>query len=286
MSEKSDPQANPETQQDLGKLAEELKKKYGIWSAPPKAKSTQVASNIQNEVQDKEFLDVEKFATSRSRYIENKYGLKPMEDILTPKTDEEKKKDLEEYIRKTNNIAIMKQVHLQKTEAQLEMESIRRETGPYPVQYKFFEDMPGYRPEVNIGEKWANMLETQVRKDNEINTSLRRGGYIYQAWKKGKIGVDKFFIIFSLVGAFLIPFYIYNRHTKFKEFLRTERGLKPGEEIDVENGKWDLDELASHRKWYEDQSEKIKTHQQLTQKNEIRKLEEQLYGKNAFRGSD
>jgi len=85
-----------------------------------------------------------------------------------------------------------------------------------------------------------------------------------------------------MCGAFVIPSYIYNRHKKYKEILREERGLKPGEEIDVENGPWDLDDLSYHKVWFDDKEERQLNSKQLKRKREIRKLEEEIYGKDAF----
>jgi hypothetical protein len=111
---------------------------------------------------------------------------------------------------------------------------------------------------------------------------LKRGGYIYTSWKQGKLGVDKYLLIIGLSGAFVIPLYIYQRHKKYKEQLRIERGLKPGEQIDVENGPWDLDDLSYHKVWYNDKEERALNTSTLRRKREIRKLEEELYGKDAF----
>ena len=156
---------------------------------------------------------------------------------------------------------------------------------PLPKQYKWFEDMPGYKPEVNIGQKLATALETQVKNETELNASLRKGGFMYQSWKKGKLGIDKYLLLIGLIGAFAIPIYIYNRHKTYKEFLRQERGLKPGEQIDLENGPWDIDDISSHKLWFDDKEERLKTYQRLMKKKEIRQLEEEIYGKDAFGAS-
>jgi hypothetical protein len=276
--------------EEIRKLLQKLGHKYKSHpEASSKNKSSEVGQTISQEVSDTTFIDVPDYTENRSRYIERKYGLKPMNEIISPKTEEEKLKELEIFLKKNNNPLVGDAV-LKASRAMTNfnenmnrhMEEIRKEEDSYPIQYKWFEDMPGYRPEVNIGQKWANALEEQVKRDTEMSTSLRRGGYMYQSWKKGKIGVDKYFIIFGLLGAFILPLYIYNRHKTYKEFILKERGMKPGEELDLENGPFELDDISVHKVWYQDQEEKVKSLRKLTRKNEIRRLEEEIYGPEAF----
>lgn len=276
-----------DTKQQINELTNALRQKYKI-----KPEEKGLATNIdpvKEEIKDKNFINIEEFTNERSRYIESKYGLKPMSEIVSPKTNEQKQKELEEYIQKQNHNQLQRQM-LEKRNS-LEQPKGRNHISQYdsdrplPKQYKWFEDMPGYKPEVNVGQKLANAIEAQVKNENELNASLRKGGFMYQSWKKGKLGIDKYLLIIGLIGAFAIPSYIYNHQKKYKEFLRQERGLKPGEQIDLENGPWDIDDISSHKLWYDDKEERTKTYQKLMKKKEIRKLEEEIYGKEAFGSS-
>jgi hypothetical protein len=279
--------------EEIHRLIQKLSQKYKLDNTgQAEPAKTAVAQTIAQEIADNTFIDIPEFVEKRSRYIEQKYGLKPMNEILAPKSDDQKRKELEEYLKKNNNPLLgdalkktTRAVSRFSDHMSREMAEIQREENAPPVQYKWFEDLPGYKPEVNIGQKWADAFEVQVKKEAELNTALRRGGYHYAAWKKGRIGVDKYFILFGLFGAFLLPLYIYNRHKTYKEYIMQERGLKPDDEIDLENGPFELDEISYHKAWDNDPTERKKNLIKLSRKIEIRKLEEEIYGPEAFGAS-
>lgn len=282
-------------EESLESLAKRLQEKYGItdddlgFKKQKTSDSTELGHSLQDEIADRTFIDLEKYAHVRSRIVENKYGLKPMSEILSPKTEEEKQKELEAYLKR-NSVApgsIMdnaaKKFNKISAVAEKEMKEMKEYDESYPSIYTFFENVPWYKPEVNIGEKWANQVTSQVSTELEINRSLKRGGYIYQQWKSGKVGVDKYLVIFGVCGAFVLPIYLYFRSKSYKEFIQNERGIRPGDDVDLENMKYDIDDISSHKRFYVDREEKQKSQQKLAIHKEIRKLENELYPEGGFK---
>jgi len=282
-------------EESLASLAARLQQKYGITDEDlqitPKSKtsdSTELGHSVQEEVADRTFIDLEKYTKVRSRVVEQKYGLKPMNEIIAPKTEEEKKKELEAYMRRNTVLpgSIMdsaaKKFNQVNAMAEKEMKEMKEYDESYPAIYTFFENVPWYKPEVNIGEKWAKQMTTQVANEVERNRSLKRGGYIYNQWKTGRVGVDKYLVIFAACGAFFLPVYIWFRNKSYKEFIMNERGIKPGEDVDLENMKWDIDDISSHKRFYVDREEKQKSMEKLAVHKEIRKLESELYPEGGY----
>lgn len=276
-------------------LAERLEKKFRLTDADidtmhhKQAKTRELGQSIKEEIEDTTFIDLEKYSKERSRHIETKYGLKPMSDILSPKSEEEKKKELEEYIRRNSIIPgsamqtiANKMANVNAAVDQQLKEAKEMGEESYPQIYSWFENFPGYRPEVNIGEKWANQITEQIKNETELQRARKKGGYIYHAWKKGKMGIDKYLIIFGVCGAVLMPLYIYYRNKQYKEFIMAERGIKPGEEIDLENGRFELDDISTHRRFFVDREEREENMKKLKVKKEIKRLENELYPKPVY----
>jgi hypothetical protein len=86
-----------------------------------------------------------------------------MTDIISPKTPEEKKKELEEYMKRKANdteIAILQNARKQRELAKMRKNEIALDAErPIPKQYKWLEDLPWFKPEDNIGQKWADSIE-------------------------------------------------------------------------------------------------------------------------------
>lgn len=277
-----------------GDLASRLEKRFGITDAgieayqAKQAQTREIGQSLKEEVEDTTFIDLEKFSKERSRHIETKYGLKPMSDILDPKTEEEKRKELEDYIRRNSIIpgSAMQTIANRMTKASDAVNKQLKEAeeieNSYPQIYSWFENFPGYRPEINIGEKWANQISEQIKNETEMQRSRKKGSYLYNAWKKGKLGIDKYLVIFGVCGAVLMPLYIYYRNKQYKEFIMAERGIKPGEEIDLENGRFELDDISTHRRFFVDTEERQKSMEKLSRKKEIKRLENELYPNRSY----
>ena len=45
--------------------------------------------------------------------------------------------------------------------------------------------------------------------------------------KRGKLGIDNFFILFGIFGSLLIPVYVYNKFKKHKEDIINSRIATP-----------------------------------------------------------
>jgi len=296
MSEKDQNLQNSQeskSEESFASLAERLEAKYGITKEDLKGSkesnrsSKEIGQSIKEEISDTTFIDLEQYTKRRSRHIEQKYGLTPMSELVAPKTEDQKKKELDDYLKKHTPAGMMesasKKMNQLNAKANQELNEIKKEEENYPDIYRFLEDSPAFKPDLNIGEKWASQITENVVSETELSRSRRRGGYIYQSWKKGKIGVDKYLILFSMFGAIILPVYLYYRNKKYKEILMAERGIKPGEEVDLENGKWDIDDFSNHRRFYEDKEERKKTIKKLTVQNEIKKLENELYPKGGFK---
>ena len=292
-SSNSEPPVNdPKNDESAESLAKRLQEKFGINTADLRTKaeanmaSKELGHTIQQEVADKEFIDLEEYTKTRSRHIERRYGLKPMNELISPKTEEDRKKELESYLKRNSLAArTSKGITNMKNTINNELREAEQIENSYPAIYQWFENVPGYRPEVNIGEKWADQITKQIKNETDLSRSLRKGGYIQQSWKTGKMGIDKYLILFGVFGAVMMPAYIYYRNKKYKEFIMAERGLTPGEDIDFETHKFDIDDMSQHRRFFDDREERKKAIERLSRKKEIRKLEEELYPNGAgYRG--
>jgi len=292
-SQDSSSSQQTKSEESFDSLAERLQAKYGISKEAledikeSEPSSKEIGHNIKAEISDTTFIDLEQYTKNRSRHIEQKYGLKPMNELIAPKTEEQKKKEFEAYLKKHTPGGMLEQaakkVNQMNAAANKELNEIKKEEETYPHIYHYLEDVPSFRPEINIGEKWASQITEKIKNETELSRTRRRGGYIYQSWKSGKIGVDKYLILFGVFGAVVLPVYLYYRHKKYKEIVMAERGIKPGEEVDLENGKWDIDDFSNHRRFYEDKEERKKTLKKLAVQKEIKQLENELYPSGGFK---
>ena len=65
--------------------------------------------------------------------------------------------------------------------------------------------------------------------------------------KRGKLGVDNFFIFFGIFGSLMIPLYIYNKFKKHRENIINSR-IAPPEVIKRldEDSPIDIDDVSYH----------------------------------------
>jgi len=224
-----------------------------------------------------------------SSLLVQKYGLKPMSEVLeqhtkiTEHTDNKNVGPADqtppsplELLKKHSSAPSLKE------RLRREVEEVKKEEeNKFPQIYQYLEDTPDYRPSINIGEKWARAITHKIKSETELDSSMRKGtGYIFQALKKGKGGIDTYILMFSLIGAALIPAYVYYRNKQYYSFIKEERGLKDGEELDVENGKFDIDEISVHRNFLSElQEENVENYKKLKRKRLINELEKDTYTK-------
>ena len=96
--------------------------------------------------------------------------------------------------------------------------------------------------------------------------------------KRGKLGVDNFFIFFGIFGSILIPIYVYHKFKKNREAIVASRSVPPEvvKRLD-EDSPISLEEVNYHTIHYynpdrvkEDEEKKKRVEQRL-------KLERELY---------
>lgn len=65
--------------------------------------------------------------------------------------------------------------------------------------------------------------------------------------KRGKLGVDNFYILFGIFGSFLIPYYVYRKFRKHREDIINNRIASPEviKKLDEESP-IDLDDVSYH----------------------------------------
>ena len=135
----------------------------------------------------------------------------------------------------------------------------------------------GVPKDFSLGNKFDNQLVEHYDRTRRLRHALKHGdGYTIESMRQGKWGFDKYLIMFGLFGVFMVPFYIYESQKKFKEEFQRYWGIKPGEDIDFD--KIDIDDLSRHKEWMDFQKERERDAATLKRKQEILKLEKELYG--------
>jgi hypothetical protein len=76
------------------------------------------------------------------------------------------------------------------------------------------------------GEKHLEMIEKseQLRK---VKLAEYRKDPVMAQIKRGKLGMDNFFILFGIFGSLMIPLYIYNKFKKHREDIVAGRIASP-----------------------------------------------------------
>ena len=96
--------------------------------------------------------------------------------------------------------------------------------------------------------------------------------------KRGKLGIDNFFIFFAIFGSLMIPMYVFNKFKKNREAIINSR-IAPPQVISKldEDSPIDLDDVSYHTIHYynPDRAKEAEAKRKRIQARE--KLERQLY---------
>lgn len=144
-----------------------------------------------------------------------------------------------------------------------------------PKQYKEIAKYTDYKPNINIGQKWGDIIQKGVESKLERQKRLRRAGPIAEGISRGKLGVDRFFLGFGIFGIFLVPLAIY-LHQKTRKALR-QRRLNPKEIDDLEYYEEDLDDISGHICYYDLREMKREKKKAWDSIQEKLKLENEVY---------
>ena len=107
------------------------------------------------------------------------------------------------------------------------------------------------------------MLEIQKNK-KKIRKEMREYP-IFSQIKRGKLGVDNFFILFAILGSAMIPIYFYFRFQKNRETIVKNRNISPEviQNLD-EDSPIDLDSVSHQTIMYEN-PDRIKKNEERKQ---------------------
>lgn len=133
-----------------------------------------------------------------------------------------------------------------------------------------------YDKKTGISDRLIKHTETMA-KQRIVNTLARKqlGPFKY-AFITGKFGIDTFFLLFAAVGMFAIPAYFFTKNYKLRNKLKMVNKKKNFED---EDGDIDIDDVSydfTNMRVDEIRKEQLK---QATISAEVRKLEDELYGK-------
>lgn len=193
--------------------------------------------------------------------------------MIEMETREEKLKDLDEGWMKRSDLI----------DPSLKSSPIDIKNEQYPDIYKVLDRSQHYfNTDLNIGQKWGNHLKSSAVARINYERSGKRGTFLYESAKRGKLGYDLYLLIFGLIGAFAIPVWLYRKMKPQFDFVQKDLGITPATlpELDDYDTFVDLDEISEQKSYYnlftkEINLEKWKNFQK---QKEIRELEEELYG--------
>jgi hypothetical protein len=193
--------------------------------------------------------------------------------MIEMEAQEEKLKDLDEGWKKRSDII----------DPSLKSSPIDIKDEQYPDIYKVLDRSHHYfNTDINIGQKWGSHLKSSAVARINYERSGKRGTFLYESAKRGKLGYDLYLLIFGLIGAFAIPVWLYRKMKPQFDFVQKDLGITPATlpELDDYDSYVDLDEISEQKSYYnlftkEINLEKWKNFQK---QKEIRELEEELYG--------
>ena len=76
------------------------------------------------------------------------------------------------------------------------------------------------------GEKHLEMIEKAEKLSHKKRREFRRDP-VMATIKRGKLGIDNFFILFGIFGSFLIPLYVFHKFKKNREAIINSRIAPP-----------------------------------------------------------
>lgn len=147
-----------------------------------------------------------------------------------------------------------------------------------PKQYKDLIKYSGYKPTVNIGHKWGDIVQKGVETQLAKERRLRKVGPIAEGLMTRKLGVDRFFLGFAVIGAFLIPVAIYLHQRTRKALVQRRLGKRPGEIEDLEEFEEDIDDISGHVCYYDLEEMRREKRKALNSIKEKLELEKEVYG--------
>lgn len=142
-------------------------------------------------------------------------------------------------------------------------------------------NLPPEMQKFNVGNKLGSQLISSISKRRDFERSFKRGvgSYVYQSIKRGRLGVDLYFLIFAMFGTLCIPYYYYQKGRPLKELVQKKRKIIDDVMEKAESSKYDIDDISLHENYntlYKKEIEDYKV-AKFKVKKEIRKLEKDLY---------
>ena len=148
---------------------------------------------------------------------------------------------------------------------------------------KFYNDLnlPSELKKFNIGNKLAANIVSSVTNRRNFERSFKKGlgAYIYESIKRGRLGVDLYFIMFAMVGVMVIPYYYYQKGKPLRKLTEKNRKIIDDVVEKAEGSKYDIDDISMHENYntlYKKEIDDFKM-EKFKVKREIRKLEKELY---------
>jgi hypothetical protein len=77
------------------------------------------------------------------------------------------------------------------------------------------------------------------------------------AFKRGKMGIDAYFVIFGLLGIALIPTALYYHLKPYKDLHKRTTNITKENTPDIYNSGHELDEISFHKTFYNLHSDEI-----------------------------
>ena len=82
----------------------------------------------------------------------------------------------------------------------------------YPTSYVEQQVInPDFNAGLNIGKKLDRQLSLVDINRRRWQKSFITGNFVQEAFFQGKLGIDAYFVLFGLLGIFILPFLFYKR---------------------------------------------------------------------------
>jgi hypothetical protein len=101
-------------------------------------------------------------------------------------------------------------------------------------------------------DKHYDLFVRQYQKQQAFNAAKKRHGEVMSKILYGRLGVDTFFVLFGILGVFMIPWYFWNRKEARRPYTKLA-GIDPSiiENLHEDDPDIDLDDVSYHVNFYD-----------------------------------
>ena len=222
--------------------------------------------------------------------IEEKYGLKSMTEVRSAEkntsealtvAEEKRLEKRKEEIRRSHLMKLRGVQAIEEIKQEVELWNKREEEKNEPDIYQHLDKIMGTKS-TRFNDKWLQQVDNQLKQRNEMERAMKHGGLFFEAYRKGKLGIDKYVLLFGIFGAAILPIFFWQRKRNYMKQIQEERGVRKEDEanIDWEYYHKDIDDISYHKKWSAgSREERLKSIEKLRRQIMIHKLEQELDGR-------